>query len=152
MIDFGYSCYGTEDEDEVQIGGTPLWSPPEHTGEEISVHSAKKMDVYSFGLVCCWILFFDIISIDRGVKPRAGQLSTSDHSRRHAYVFLEKLKSLESPEEAISDIISRDPTITEQQSSLLQKFLTQVLSKKPSNRPHDWNQLIPVIRKLQDLE
>ena len=152
MIDFGYSCYGIEDEDEIQIGGTPLWSSPEHTGEKISVHSAKKMDVYSFGLVCCWILFFDTISIDGSVKPRARQLSTSDHSRRHAYVFLEQLKSLESPEEAISDTISRDPTITEEQSSLLQKFLTQVLSKKPSDRPHDWNQLMPTIRKLQCLE
>ena len=140
-----------EDEDEVRIIGTPLWSPPEHTGENITIRRAKKMDVYSFGLVCCWILFFDTISVDREATVESGKLPTAGHSRKNAYGFLERLKTLESPEETVTEIVSDDPTFTGHQSSLLQKFLMQALCKSPSNRPHDWFDFMLLIRELQGL-
>ncbi len=152
LIDFGYSCYGMEDEDEVQIGGTPLWSPPEHTGEKVTVHSAKKMDVYSFGLVCYWILFFDTISVDARAEGGSEKLPAGSHSRKNSYRSLERLKNLERPEEAISEIISRDSAFTEQQSLLLQRLLTKALYKSPCDRPHDWYEFMLVIRQLQGRE
>ena len=154
LIDFGYSCYGMDDEDKVQIRGTPLWSPPEHTDEDVTIRDAKKMDVYSFGLMCCWILFFDTISVDTGenTMPRSEKLPTGGHDRKNAYKFLEQLKTLESPEEAILEIISQDPTFAGHQSLLSAKFLTQTLQRNPSDRPQDWRELMLVIRKLQGLE
>ena len=149
LIDFGYSCYGMDDEDKVHIRGTPLWSPPENTDEDITIRNAKKMDVYSFGLMCCWILFFDPISVDKGTIASSEKRPVGNHDKKNAYKFLERLKSLESPEEAISEIILQDPAFTGHQLLLLQNFLTQTLQKNPSDRPHNWHELMLAIRKLQ---
>jgi hypothetical protein len=35
------------------------WDAPEHHFGEFSAPAAKKIDVYSFSLLCLWILFGD---------------------------------------------------------------------------------------------
>jgi len=41
------------------MGGTKKWQAPEHFRHRgITIQNAKKTDVYSFGKMCLWLLFF----------------------------------------------------------------------------------------------
>jgi serine/threonine protein kinase len=75
VIDFGYSCFSMREGDLVLVTGTPLWCAPENNGDEVTVNEAKRMDVYSFALVCCWILFFDTVSPTNGIESKMKGLS-----------------------------------------------------------------------------
>lgn len=59
VTDFGYSCIGAKDKDEVYLPVTWGWCAPEYHDRGIPLQKAKKMDIYSFGLVCFWVLFTD---------------------------------------------------------------------------------------------
>jgi serine/threonine protein kinase len=56
VIDFGFSCFGATDEDLVELPFTEKWSAPEWDGGEFPIWQAKKADIYTFTLVCKWIL------------------------------------------------------------------------------------------------
>ena len=151
MIDFGYSCFGMEDEDTVQITGTPLWCAPENTVDEVTILAAKRMDVYSFALVCCWILFFDTVTLDSVIEVQMEGLSMGDKPRK-MYRFIGQIRDADSPEELISKVISQTQSLRGQKSSLLQELLTQTLSKNPSDRPYDWSQFILVLSEVRGSE
>jgi serine/threonine protein kinase len=57
MTDFGYSCYGSTDEDFVKLPRSQPWEAPEYHPRWFTLAAAKKMDMYSFGLLCLWLLF-----------------------------------------------------------------------------------------------
>lgn len=59
MTDFGYSCMGAKDNDIVYLPMSRDWCAPEYHDRGIELHRAKKMDIYSFGMVCLWVLFGD---------------------------------------------------------------------------------------------
>lgn len=62
VTDFGYSTLHAINSSEAQIRlpfSVP-WNAPETTVDRdrlFSVHDAKKTDIYSFGMLCAWVLF-----------------------------------------------------------------------------------------------
>ena len=56
LADFGYSSFFAS---KIKIIATHGWIAPEwhHRNFTTDVAGAKKMDIYSFGLVCRWLLF-----------------------------------------------------------------------------------------------
>ena len=58
VTDFGYSTIFTGD-DLIDMPISVPWNAPEHHHRGFDSISAMKMDVYSFGLVCLWLLFFN---------------------------------------------------------------------------------------------
>ncbi|PMD20718.1 kinase-like protein, partial [Hyaloscypha hepaticicola] len=56
IADFGSSRSGQEEEDMHQLHHSGIWSAPEYHHREFSIAAAKKMDAYSFCLVCLWLL------------------------------------------------------------------------------------------------
>lgn len=59
IADFGSSRSGQEEEDMHQLHHSGIWSAPEYHHREFSIAAAKKMDAYSFCLVCLWLLLDD---------------------------------------------------------------------------------------------
>ena len=59
VIDFGFSCCGVKNDDVVFLPKTAPWEAPEHSKDAVSIQDAKKMDAYSFGMLCLWVLFTD---------------------------------------------------------------------------------------------
>ncbi|MCJ1386085.1 hypothetical protein MMC17_009210 [Xylographa soralifera] len=57
LIDFGYSSYGSRHEDLVIMPFSPPWAAPEHEWSEITVIAAKRMDVYSLGMISAFLVF-----------------------------------------------------------------------------------------------
>lgn len=58
VADFGFSTYFHEEqEDLIQVPRSVPWTAPEHHVRYFTSQSAKVMDVYSFGMLCLWLLF-----------------------------------------------------------------------------------------------
>jgi hypothetical protein len=58
VTDFGYSTIFTRD-DLIDIPISVPGNAPEHHHRGFESIGTMKMDVYSFGLVCLWLLFFN---------------------------------------------------------------------------------------------
>ena len=56
VADFGYSTLAGG-EVKVLLPKSRPWNAPEHHFGEFDVPEAKKTDVYSFGMLCLWVLF-----------------------------------------------------------------------------------------------
>ena len=59
VTDFGYSTLFTTDNDPITMPHSELWTAPERHHREILPRQARKMDVYSFGMLCLWLLFYN---------------------------------------------------------------------------------------------
>lgn len=59
VIDFGYSTLFTTDKDPITMPNSGLWTAPERHHREILPSQARKMDAYSFGMLCLWALFYN---------------------------------------------------------------------------------------------
>ncbi|KAF8459297.1 kinase-like domain-containing protein, partial [Kalaharituber pfeilii] len=57
LTDFGYSTMGANEDSAVALGCTPAWCAPEYHTRKFTVRDAKKTDIYSFAMVCAWLLF-----------------------------------------------------------------------------------------------
>ncbi|KIV99995.1 uncharacterized protein PV09_08352 [Verruconis gallopava] len=63
VVDFGYSGLSLlrSEDSKFQLPISRPWNAPELTecNSEFSLDGARKADIYSFGLLCLWILFYD---------------------------------------------------------------------------------------------
>jgi serine/threonine protein kinase len=55
VADFGYASPVTES-GSVHLATPAAWTDPTYRGEALDANTAKKMESYSFGLVCAWLL------------------------------------------------------------------------------------------------
>jgi serine/threonine protein kinase len=76
--DFGYSSIMVNEGHSVLMPKTVPWNAPEHHHRGFSPQDAKRMDIYSFGLLCLWILFEPGIRNQvRAAKENAGLAQSS---------------------------------------------------------------------------
>ena len=57
VTDFGYSTLTVGESGKVILPKSRPWDAPEHHYGEFTEHEAKKTDVFSFGMLCLWVLF-----------------------------------------------------------------------------------------------
>ena len=62
VADFGYSTLTVGQSGKVLLPKSRPWNAPEHHFGGFKVHEAKKTDVYSFGMLCLWVLFGNHVS------------------------------------------------------------------------------------------
>lgn len=122
VTDFSYSCIGKSDDDIVILPRSELWQAPEYHRGGCKVKDAKLMDIYSFGLICFWLLFpaeFDDLASTRGgltdVQAKAERLASEKNS---------------------SELYD---------SQSLVKFFAITLSTDPEARKMDWKELVSLL-------
>jgi len=57
VADFGYSTWFRREDNLLLMPRSAPWNAPEHHGQKLQLLDAKRMDVYSFGMLCLWLLF-----------------------------------------------------------------------------------------------
>ena len=57
VADFGFSTRFRGDRDLISMPKSIPWNAPEHHHRSFEPSAAKKMDVYSFGMLCVWLVF-----------------------------------------------------------------------------------------------
>jgi serine/threonine protein kinase len=62
VTDFGYSTQFANEDDLLSVPKSWPWYAPEHNRDKFKPAQAQKMDVFSFGMLCFWILFEKYLS------------------------------------------------------------------------------------------
>ncbi|KAI1090753.1 hypothetical protein F5B19DRAFT_300026 [Rostrohypoxylon terebratum] len=116
LTDFSYSCFGKTENGIVRLPISAPYQAPEFHHRGFKIKNAKKMDIYSFGMVCFWLLFreaferltrekYDLNRLE--IRKSAAELSlevdqlTQSHRQSLESLFLHTL--CETPEERECD-------------------------------------------------
>jgi serine/threonine protein kinase len=129
VSDFGYSTLLAKDDINaaIRLPGTPGWCAPEwhHRYTTTDVVAAKKIDVYSFGLLCAWLLFPTSLA------------GTQQHTDEYP-----------SPEEVLSSALAgleAAGEISDATQLQLHKMFDSTLAREPGERCSDFE---PILKQL----
>jgi serine/threonine protein kinase len=128
--DFGYSVFSEGDPNEKRIHlpiSTP-WNAPEVISWRVlfSLHAAKLTDVYSFGLVCLWLLFPKMSrNIFSGIKDVDSSLNQDGELLQTVASLIESATEL--------DVCSKTG---------LKAFFASTLANEPNNRKLDLKEIM----------
>lgn len=140
VSDFGYSTRFFKPDDVCPMPRSRPWDAPEHHFNMFNMSDARKMDIFSFGLVCCWILF----------EKYLARVATLPASLQWAEDLLAPKSSLDCSKESISELkrlkkilafaeqllITDDDLEAEPKAAML-KFLRASLVYEQDLRSHD---------------
>ena len=121
LADFGCSVLGTSRDQLVRLPKSEPWFAPEYHHRDFKLYMARRMDIYSFGMLCLWILS----SNDNEILVLLDKWKREDKIRDEARRVTESLVDLG----AISKIG-------------LQKFFDLVLVAEPERRSSELRELI----------
>ncbi|KAL7920908.1 kinase-like domain-containing protein [Trichoderma austrokoningii] len=115
VTDFGYSTLHASNAPEAQIRlpfSVP-WNAPETVADRdrlFSVHDAKLTDIYSFGMLCAWVLFHSSFrsTMTLSSKKEGGRLIQYIQEQIHAAADLDPLQK-KSLSNFFASAISFDP-------------------------------------------
>jgi serine/threonine protein kinase len=130
VADLGFSSLSVTDADTtiIRMPGTPPWHAPEwhHRFSTTEMTAAKKMDVYSYGLLCAWILFYNT-----SMNPKA-------------YFHDEFDPECEIPL-PVGKYIARCPDTTRLDRSRLKELFETSLARDPAQRTSSMADLISLL-------
>lgn len=130
VADFGYSTWFARDTDLVKMPRSQYWVAPEWHHRGFSRAAAVKMDIYSFGMLCLWLLCF----------------KSQENTDNDFYGYLASARTLvDLAHEAITAMIG----LEEQKRRDLSQLFDLTLAKKPAERSSNFNQLIPLCIPLR---
>lgn len=141
VADFGYSTRFCGEDDLVKIPESFPWTAPEWHHREFAVSKAKKMDIYSFGALCLWILFEResfLASYDRDVLNSTPYSSFRDilAERKDDHSFLE----------VSADALGKDDSLSCELKLRIREFFTLTLANEVGKRSSDFNILLHLLR------
>jgi serine/threonine protein kinase len=134
VTDFGYSSYETL----VKVPRSPPWEAPEWHPRWFNLENAKRMDVYSFGLLCLWLVFsgehlqfIDCPSINIDLAFLVWQ---ENHQLNPMTKSLKDMKASGKLLDSVLHLLSQKQDIAEQTRSCLEEVFTLALSHNPKKR------------------
>lgn len=139
VADFGFAtCLQTEN-DLLSIPKSDPWNAPEYSERLFRPDPAKRMDIYSFGLLCTWLLFeagsCGGLLLPPDTKAEKGQCITFEphHSGKN---ILEAWKRNNSNKlvEWISWLVREDRRWDADMKDNLEKFFWSTLAHEPKSR------------------
>jgi serine/threonine protein kinase len=138
MADFGYSTFAAGKEGMIFLPKSRPWAAPEHHFGEFSAPAAKKTDVYSFGLLCLWILFGDGLE---NIPQTTADGANAFFSFSTPLDCLERLKHQDKMLYITNQLIeSMSPRYADHKIHL-EEFFSLTLQLNPDNRTSDLGKL-----------
>ncbi len=123
VADFGYSTWFGSADDLVFMPRTPHWTAPEWHHRQIDKASAFKMDIYSFGMLCMWLLLY-----------HGGETA---HRKFH-----EDLKSDNATSTLAHQLVTGLTDVNDEQRSNLHQLFDLSLAINPAERCSNFGQLV----------
>ena len=140
LMDFGSST-PPEPDALVYLPRSAPWTAPERTHRAVPTLSAKRMDVFSFGLLCLWLLVENQHSDDSWLREMLQSVEThsaiSSHSKEGGHVQRSSL-----PCQCASGLIEGCRMFESDAEENLKAFFRCTLAMDPEKRILDWNLLI----------
>jgi len=145
VADFGYSTLAAGQSGSVFLPKSRPWNAPEHHFGEFKVSEAKKTDVYSFSMLCLWILFGNIhLPMDDAecmTEPILFDAST------RSYTLLERLKEDDKVEHIAIKLMASTSLVglNTERKVRLKEFFTLTISRNPEKRTLDMEKLVGLL-------
>ena len=124
VTDFGYSTLFATERDLVRMPDSGIWTAPERHHREFFPEKARKLDVYSFGMLCLWLLCYN-------------KESQTDHSFRQDFK--------DSSVKGITSILENSGGLLNEDRHGVQKLFSLTLTQDPDQRPSNFNELLPFL-------
>ena len=139
MTDFGYSTRYAGDNDLMSIPISTPWNAPEHTRLQKmwTPFEAKKLDLFSFGLLCLWILFEKDISELTPPSQVARAMGGDGNSWSlpvQSVMILENSKADRNLSLLAQQLLEAEETLREDERGALKVFFTSILSEDQDRR------------------
>jgi serine/threonine protein kinase len=151
VTDFGYSSFGTL----VKVPRSPPWEAPEWHPRWFNLENAKRMDIYSFGLLCLWLILsgesleftgFPSINIDLAFPAphESNQLNPMTKC-------LQEMKASGKLLDSVLNLISQKQEIPEQTRSRLEEVFTLALTHDTEKRASQMDLFVDLLCDSENL-
>ena len=149
VTDFGYSTLTMGESGTVLLPKSRPWNAPEHHFGEFTAHEAKKTDVYSFGMLCLWVLFGDCLSdfSQTTADGVTGLISFDVPSFHYRSTFLEYLKGEGKLEYIANNLLESMPGLGSdvEHTVRLKEIFSLTLPHNPGKRTCDLARVIGLL-------
>jgi len=142
VIDFGFSCFGLSQEDIVQLPlSWPWYAPERKINYRFTLKDAKCTDVYSFGIVCLYVLFWNRFSEDCAGTPqkRDGESRLCQWKDSSEGILS---KAEEHLDKTVDELLPKTSASNESLKQSLRAFFQATLHDEPDSRNTDFQTLI----------
>ena len=125
------------------------WNAPEHDFGGFKAHEAKKTDVYSFGMLCLWVLFGDRLSDfpQTTADGVTGLISFDVPPFRCRPTLLESLKDEDRLEYIANNLLGSMPGLDVEYTVRLREIFSLTLSHNPKERTSDLARVIGLLSR-----
>lgn len=126
VIDFGYSTLSANAGDAgIFLPKSRPWNAPEHHFEEFKFSEAKNADIYSFGMLCLWVLFGDkLLTVTTDGETEC--VSFDEPLARSGLTLLERLKNDDKMEDIANKLI--ETRLDREHESSLKRFFSSTVT------------------------
>jgi serine/threonine protein kinase len=146
VADFGFSThFHSELEDLIQMPESIPWTAPEYHRRRFTSQSAQAMDMYSFGMLCLWLLFDAVPS---RVQDDTTNFSFEAEPWKGKYDLLLTLKNHRLLDWAV-EVVANDAKIGDELKTQLKQFFLSSLHPNPELRMTNWDHLLHFLAPIQ---
>jgi hypothetical protein len=121
------------------------WNAPEYHHRGFPFWGAAKMDIYSFGLLCLWVLFGESLSRSAASLNHCQEDGQTTTGFPPTVEMLAMLKKNNLVQVAAGEFVFAKKEITREQQSKLDSFFTLTLAEKPTARSSDFQLLLKLL-------
>jgi len=131
------------EDDFISVPKSWPWSAPEHDYDRLKPAQARKMDVFSFGMLCLWILFERCLS---GIVPLPSEAHWAEsyfqgkEKRDLSKRILEDLKQGDRLVMLAKQLVMAENELSNDTKQVLQQFFSMSLAFDPNQRETDLKQ------------
>lgn len=147
VADFGYATCFQSHNDLIRVSRKEPWNAPEYHDRFFKPEQAKQMDVYSFGLLCFWLVFKAGSSVDLMLPPNtileSGQFISFKHSSEKDLLRL--WRSDNKLVEWVCWSVNRDSHFDDDTKLHLESFFRSTLAFEPKSRCMEFDRLLDLL-------
>jgi serine/threonine protein kinase len=143
VADFGFSTFAVEGE-SIRMPKSPPWEAPEHHYKGCTISEAKKMEVYSFGMLCLWVLFQE--GFGKSLPGLIGAIQ--DERSLFSPISSENMMKLKNEDRLrflAGDLIRLLDDLNDRQKENLKMFFDSTLAVDPDRRIAEFEKLIQLL-------
>lgn len=134
VMDFGYSTLFRTENDSITMPNSGLWTAPEQHHRKISPSQARKMDAYSFGILCVWVLFYNKeANRDRNFKKDL------EYSQRELSSYT-------------SGLLKASVDFEDREKDNMQKIFRSTLAQDPADRSASFNEFLDLLSQDRSVQ
>jgi hypothetical protein len=150
VTDFGYSTRFANEDDLIPVPKSWPWHAPEHNRNKFTPVQARKMDVFSFGMLCLWVLFEKYFSGTTPFPQKAHWVERYYRDKRQRHLskgILEDLKQGDELAMLALQLVMAEKDLDKDKKQALERFFSVSLACNPNERDssleQSFSRLIP---------